>query len=489
MKFKALLLLLFSLLFINCSKDDGPELSSENEIISFKLAENGQVYNGTVNHTSKTINVTVSDLDLSNPIVPIIEISNNVSISPAITEAQDFNHPILYTVTAENGDEVIYTVTVVSSDSLITSFTITPDTTNFTGVIDQVTKTITIETSGLELNNSIVPEIEISPNATILPSLNVAQDFTQPVTYTVTAQNGSQTIYTVTTNNTLYSNEKKILSFQFNIDGEVFEGVIDHTTLTINIDTYKNPIGISPILTISPNATITPDSNDLQNFSSDVQYTVTAENQSENIYTVKTKWFKISTINSAISTSNVSTNYYYNASPYIRSTFVDLTIPNSKIVLENDTNSYELNYSNYSETTYNGIQNTSFQIEFPSNIVTATNYTLRYIVDNEIKAESEFLVDVLVENAPDIISSNQSYYVYGDTLILYGINLLPGLRVVANNGSIYQYNQSYMSVNTDATILTFPMTLNSSMFYGSGLTPVVIYYNGRYGETIILNFI
>jgi len=340
MKFKALLLLFTSLLFINCSKDGGQELSSENEIISFKLAENGQVYNGIVNHVSKTINVTVSDLDLSSPIVPIIETSNNVNISPSITEAQDFNNPVLYTVTAENGNKVIYTVTVVSSDSLITAFIITPNTTNFSGIIDQVTNTITIETSGLELNNSIVPEIEISPNATISPSLNVAQDFTQPITYTVTAQNGSQTMYTVTTNNTPYSNEKKILSFQFNIGGEVFEGVIDHTTLTINIDTYKNPIDISPVLTISPNATITPNGNDFQNFSADVQYTVTAENNSENIYTVKTKWFKIGTINSAISTINVSTKYYYNASPYIRATFVDLTIPNSKIVLENDTNSY-----------------------------------------------------------------------------------------------------------------------------------------------------
>jgi len=148
-----------------------------------------------------------------------------------------------------------------------------------------------------------------------------------------------------------------------------------------------------------------------------------------------------------------------------------------------------LNYSEYSESTYSGALNTSFKIEFPNNIVTATNYILRYIVDNEIKAESEFLVDVLVENAPNITSSNQSYYVYGDTLILYGTNLLPGLRVVANNGSIYQYDQSYISVNPDATILTFPMYLNSSMFYGSDPTPVVIYYNGRYGETIILDFI
>lgn len=253
MKIKASLIILFSLLLINCSKDDKAKLNSENKILSFKIIENGEEFNGLINQSSKTITVTTSNLNLSNPIAPIIEISDNAYIYPSASTSQNFNDDVQYTVTAENGNTAIYTVVVNSSDNKITSFSITPNETTFFGIINESDKTITIETVGLELNSNLTPEIEFSQNAIISPNPSSEQDFSQNIEYTVTAQNGEQVTYTVVTNNTPLSDEKKILSFQLNIDNEIFDGVIDHSTLTIDVETYKNPMNISPIVRLVPN--------------------------------------------------------------------------------------------------------------------------------------------------------------------------------------------------------------------------------------------
>ncbi|MEM6684594.1 MAG: DUF5018 domain-containing protein [Bacteroidota bacterium] len=481
-----LLLLLFTFTLINCSSDDSPApplLSSENSIISFKLSENGQDFNGVINQSDKTITVTTSGVDLSNPIVPTIEISDNASISPSASVAQDFSQNVQYTVTAENGDEAIYTVTTRSSDSKIISFSITPNDTTFAGVIDDTTNTITIETIGLEANSTLVPQIEISQNASMSPSPALAQDFSQNVTYTVTAQNGAETTYTVVTNNTPFSNEKKITSFEFDIDTEIFTGTIDHTNLTIRLVTDKDVSSVAPNIEISENATISPDPSTPQDFNNPVYYTVTAENGTSNTYVVNVSKIEI---NSTIRTC------YVRATSAGRVTYLDLT-QNYQLYLENDTNSYLLNYFDTSTWTNNGVPTTTFYFYFEENIETAINYKLRFKLNGVVEAETPYEIDVLRENAPRITGTNQLAYSYNDTLILTGENLLPGLRIPAN-GSIYQYNSTYISVNTNQTVLTFPMTINPGMFpswlgqTSPRATRVNIYQNGRYGDSVVVDF-
>jgi hypothetical protein len=46
----------------------------------------------------------------------------------------------------------------------------------------------------------LVPSTVISPNATLLPPDGQAQDFTKPVVYTITAEDGSAQDYTVIVN-------------------------------------------------------------------------------------------------------------------------------------------------------------------------------------------------------------------------------------------------------------------------------------------------
>lgn len=65
---------------------------------------------------------------------------------------------------------------------------------NFTG--DIVGSNISAEVAfGVDVTN-LVPSIEISPRATISPEPGIATDFTGPVVYTITAEDGSTKVFT-----------------------------------------------------------------------------------------------------------------------------------------------------------------------------------------------------------------------------------------------------------------------------------------------------
>jgi hypothetical protein len=394
----SLLILILSVLFINCSKDDdSPKLSSENKILSFKIEVNNITYSGNINNVSKEVR---------------------------------------------------------------------------------------IQTLGLENFTSVIPSIEISPNATINPTESTSQNFNNIVNYTVSAENGEIANYQIITENTPFSDEKKILDFELNIDNESFIGDINHNDLTIIVETYKDVSDVSPIIEISENATVSPNANENQNFNIPVEYTVTAQDGTSNTYTVNILKREI---NSTVQ------KCYVRATSFGRVTYLDLNNQDYQLYLENEVNSYLLNFFDIETWDDNGVSTTNFYFYINENIETAINYKLRFKINGQTKAETSYEIDVLKENAPKINSANQQSYNYNDTLILTGENLVPGLRIPAN-GNIYQYNESYVSVSSDQTILTFPMTVNYQMFpswVGQSSprpTRINIYYDGRYGDSIILDF-
>jgi hypothetical protein len=66
--------------------------------------------------------------------------------------------------------------------------------------VDSAAKTVTVSVPyGTDVTN-LVPAITVSPGATIDPASGEAQNFTNPVLYTVTAANGSTQVYEVTVN-------------------------------------------------------------------------------------------------------------------------------------------------------------------------------------------------------------------------------------------------------------------------------------------------
>jgi hypothetical protein len=493
---KICIFLLTAFLVLNCSNDDNnQQQSNSNKIISFNIVDGSNIFVGTINNTTKTIEVVTTDTDLSSLLTVNIEISPNATISPSPSTPINFNNPVIYTVTAQNGDQSTYEANITSGDNEILTFSLSMDDIIYDAEIDHIAKTIVLETIGLESNPSIIPNITISPLATISPDISIAQNFNNNISYTVASDSNDDAVYTVEITNTSLSSEKKILSFQFIEDGVTFEGVINHVELTINIESYKRIINISPVIIASENATISPNVDEIQDFRNNIVYTITAQDGTSNSYTVFTKGYRISSMNSAPNTSDLVTKYFTKATPYVRCEFIDPTLPNSQLYLENDSNSYEMDITDYTSSVGStfGQTFTRFFIEFPDNIETASDYKLVYKVDGILKAESDFMIDILSENIPDIFSSNQTTYSYQDTLTLLGENLTAGARIATSNGSIYQYNASNVNLNAESTELTIELDNNSNMFPSYYADPpfntaVMLFTNGRYGETIWLTF-
>jgi len=85
-----------------------------------------------------------------------------------------------------------------SNEKQITSFKfIDPP---VSGTINELEKTITVNVAKGTTVVALVPTITISEKATVTPASGIAQNFTNPVVYTVTAENGTTASYTVKVN-------------------------------------------------------------------------------------------------------------------------------------------------------------------------------------------------------------------------------------------------------------------------------------------------
>lgn len=69
---------------------------------------------------------------------------------------------------------------------------------DISGKVDEATKTIAVIVPKSTVVTNLIPTFLGAPKSTVTPGNKVPQDFTNPVNYTVTAQNGTQIFYTVT---------------------------------------------------------------------------------------------------------------------------------------------------------------------------------------------------------------------------------------------------------------------------------------------------
>ncbi|MBR4584108.1 MAG: MucBP domain-containing protein, partial [Bacteroidales bacterium] len=181
--------------------------SSENDIITFSVPDMLSVDIDNEHHTV-TAEISYASTENLSAIVPTITVSEYAEITLVgdvayvAGNAQDFTNPVVYTVVAENGTPQTWNVivtrsTVASSEKDIIDFT-------FVGqvgesVIDPTEHTVTAFASwNISLEDPITPTIEVSPMATINPESGVAQNFSAPVTYTVTAEDESTQEWIVT---------------------------------------------------------------------------------------------------------------------------------------------------------------------------------------------------------------------------------------------------------------------------------------------------
>ena len=192
---------LLTILFLVCSCDIEEEpyiQGAENEkaILQFDVDN----VMGVIDENAKTVTLTFPDGTDVSHLTPTIKVSQYATVDPASGVEQDFSEPVRYTVTAFNGTTAEYMVSAIVFDAenekSILSFRI--DAVDCEGVVDETGKTVTLNLPVETDVTQLVPTIVVSEGATVDPASGVAQDFSNPVVYTVTALNGSTAEYTVT---------------------------------------------------------------------------------------------------------------------------------------------------------------------------------------------------------------------------------------------------------------------------------------------------
>lgn len=139
----------------------------------------------------------------------LINNSNDNLDVPSTTKAPNFLVKIL---TNLGKVKILNHSLIKSSEKEIITFTL-PDF-NSVGTIDQQNHTIKIQVpNGVDLKN-LKPTISISSKASLAPQPEQARDYSQPVIYTVMAENGSATTYTVTVVEAPKSFLNTLLSFR-----------------------------------------------------------------------------------------------------------------------------------------------------------------------------------------------------------------------------------------------------------------------------------
>jgi len=181
-----------------------PAGSDQSEITGFTLYDmnhNNVTVSSTINSSTDSLNVVVLKGTDVTQLKADIQISTGAEVHPDSTDLLDFTNPLQFTVMAENGiDSTVWTVSVKvaasqSSEANILTFSVPNAEAT---LIDGSSYTVNILLSTVMDVTALKPEITVSAGATISPASGVAQDFSNPVVYTVTAQDGSTVDWTVT---------------------------------------------------------------------------------------------------------------------------------------------------------------------------------------------------------------------------------------------------------------------------------------------------
>jgi len=288
--------------------------NTEANILTFTVAGVDATIDA-VNHTI-TANVPYST-DITNLVATFtLSAGATAKVGGVVQEsgvtANDFTNPVVYTVTAEDGTTTLdWTVTITkaaepSHEANITAYSID----GVNGTIDAVAHTVAVTLPYGTNVTALVATFTLSTNATAKVGVvdqvsgTTANDFTSPVVYTVTAEDGTTTQdWTVTVTVTPASTAKEITSFT--ISGQV-SSTIDagNATVTVVMPYGTNVTSLTPTIEISEFASISPASGVAQDFTNQVTYTVTAQDNSTKAWTITV------TVQAASSDATVSSSVY-----------------------------------------------------------------------------------------------------------------------------------------------------------------------------------
>jgi eukaryotic-like serine/threonine-protein kinase len=189
-----------------------------------------------------------------------------------------------------------------SSAKAITKLTFPQFTPAIQATIDETTKRITAIVPPTADVTKLIPSISVSLKAKVLPDSGKVQDFTNDVTYTVTAEDGTKQDYKVMVSRTKFSG-KDILSFTFADFSPAIVAKIDPATKTITatVPATADLTKLKPTITLSDRATVNPASVTVVDFTKPVNFTVTAEDAGTQIYAVTVVKEVVESLNDNIS--------------------------------------------------------------------------------------------------------------------------------------------------------------------------------------------
>ncbi|MFB9754113.1 cadherin-like beta sandwich domain-containing protein [Paenibacillus hodogayensis] len=268
-------------------------LSGANDLVGFTLA--AQTGSATIQVATHTVTIEVAHGTNLAALAPTVTVSTYATVSPTSGATVDFsNGPVSYTVIAQNGATQVWMVTVIEASAPlsgandIVSFTLAAQTGAAT--IQTATHTVEIEVAHGTNLSTLVPTVTVSTYATVNPGSGATLDFSSaPVSYTVTAQNGTAQVWTVTVSEAPapLSGANDIVSFT--LAAQTGSATIQAATHSVEIEVAHgtNLSTLAPTVTVSAHATLSPASGATVNFSGGaVSYTVTAQNGATQVWTV-----------------------------------------------------------------------------------------------------------------------------------------------------------------------------------------------------------
>lgn len=182
------------------------EAPASPEFLTYKFEGLSPVVNGVIDKNAKTVTATVPyATDLTNLVATFTTNGATVKVNDVTQEsgvtANDFTNPVTYNLELNSlTDNWVVTVTKAApaTGKDILSFRFEELTPPVTGIVNTAEHKINAEVPFSTDLTTLVPTITVSQYATISPASGVAQNFTNPVTYTVTAQDGTTQDWVVT---------------------------------------------------------------------------------------------------------------------------------------------------------------------------------------------------------------------------------------------------------------------------------------------------
>ncbi len=244
------------------------------QLVTFGFNALSPAVSGTIDETLHTVALTVPYAvnratlvaTFTTSLMATVKIGSATQVS-GIT-VNDFSgvNPVVYTVVAEDGLTQDYAVTVSrvapSSAKDFVTFKFSNLTPNVNGTVDATLGTITAIIPYASNITTLIATFTTSPlvqsvkiGTTSQVSGTTVNDFTSPVTYTITAEDGTSRTFVVSVTKTAASTAKSILTFDFvvGVDPDVIGTVSEsNLTITLYVAYSQNITALIPTFTSSP---------------------------------------------------------------------------------------------------------------------------------------------------------------------------------------------------------------------------------------------